>query len=373
MSQNISKNFKTTPLLDIHKKLGAKLVPFSGWNMPIQFSGVVDEHTCVREKVGLFDVSHMGEIEIEGKDARKFLQLLISNDIDKMFNGSILYTLMCYQNGGVVDDLLVHRFSKNHYFLCVNASNSDKDYEWIVKHSASFDVNTKNTSAETSQLALQGPEAKNVLQPLCDISLNDLSYYNFKEGRVDNVESIISRTGYTGEDGFELYLPPRKVAQVFRSLMQQGESYGIQPIGLGARDTLRLEMGYALYGNEIDDQPTPLEAGLGWVIKFNKKDEFIGRKPLLKQKEQGLRRKLVGIKLLTRGVPRSHYRVLKDGESVGEVTSGTFSPSLNIGVGLCYVFGEHAHIGTHLEVEIRNQLVPAEVVQLPFVPSHVKK
>jgi len=372
MSQNISKNLKITPLHDIHKELGARLVPFAGWEMPIQFNGVMAEHICVREKVGLFDVSHMGEIEIEGKDAKRFLQFLLSNDIDKMSNGSILYTLMCNENGGVVDDLLVHRFLKNHYFLCVNASNSDKDYEWIVKHAASFDISTKNTSAETSQLALQGPEAKNVLQPLCDFSLNELSYYNFKKGKVDGVECIISRTGYTGEDGFELYLRPKKVSQVFRSLMRQGEPYGIQPIGLGARDTLRLEMGYALYGNEIDNQLNPLDAGLGWVIKFDK-GEFVGRESLLKQKEQGLRRKLVGIKLLTRGIPRSHYRVLKDGEHVGEITSGTFSPVLNIGVGMCYVSIEYSHLGTRLDVEIRNYFVPAEVVELPVVPSHVKK
>jgi len=372
MSQDSSENLKTTPLFDIHKELGGKLVPFAGWNMPIQFAGVVAEHTCVREKVGLFDVSHMGEIEIEGKDAKRFLQYLLSNDIEKMSDGTILYSLMCYKNGGVVDDLLVHRFSEDHYFLCVNASNSDKDYEWVARHSTSYDVKTKNTSADTAQLALQGPESEKVLQSLCDVSLNDLSYYNFKKGKVDDIEGIISRTGYTGEDGFELYLPPEKVADVCRSLMRQGEPFGIQPIGLGARDTLRLEMGYALYGNEIDDQPTPLEAGLGWVIKFNK-GEFIGREPLLQQKEQGLRRKLVGIKLLTRGVPRSHYRMLKEGEPVGEITSGTFSPSLNTGVGLCYVSKEYSGVGTRLEVEIRNQSVSAEVVRPPFVPSHVKK
>jgi aminomethyltransferase len=268
----------------------------------------------------------MGGIEIEGKEAQQFLQFLLSNDIEKMSNGSILYTIICNENGGVVDDLLVHRFSESHYFLCVNASNTEKDYEWIVKHSSPFEVNTKNTSAETSQLALQGPEAKNVLQPLCDVPLHNLSYYNFKKGRIDNVESIVSRTGYTGEDGFELYLPSGKVSQVFRSLMRQGEPYGIQPIGLGARDTLRLEMGYALYGNEIDDHHTPLDAGLGWVIKFDK-GEFVGRDSLLKQKEQGLRRKLVGVKLLARGIPRSHYRLLKNEKPVGENVPLVISPT----------------------------------------------
>lgn len=373
MTQTITTNLKTTPLLDLHKELGAKLVPFAGWNMPIQFAGVLSEHTCVRERVGLFDVSHMGEIEVKGKDAKNFLQFLLSNNVEKMFDGSILYSLMCYETGGVVDDLLAYRFSENHYFLCVNASNSDKDYDWIARHASSFNVNIKNTSSETSQLALQGPDAKNVLQSLCDISLDDLSYYNFRKGMVNNVESLISRTGYTGEDGFELYLSPEKVSEVFRSLMEQGRSYGVQPIGLGARDTLRIEMGYPLYGNEIDNNPTPLDAGLGWVIKFDK-GEFLGRGSLLKQKEQGsLRRKLVGLKLLTRGVPRAHYQVFKNGESVGEVTSGTFSPTLNTGVGLCYVSSEYSDIGNHLDVKIRDQLVATEVIQLPFVPSHVKK
>ena len=373
MIQTITTNLKTTPLLDLHKELGAKLVPFAGWNMPIQFAGVLSEHTCVRERVGLFDVSHMGEIEVKGKDAKKFLQFLLSNNVEKMFDGSILYSLMCYETGGVVDDLLAYRFSENHYFLCVNASNSDKDYDWIARHASSFNVNIKNISSETSQLALQGPDAKNVLQSLCDISLDDLSYYNFRKGMVNNVESLISRTGYTGEDGFELYLSPEKVSEVFRSLMEQGRSYGIQPIGLGARDTLRIEMGYPLYGNEIDNNPTPLDAGLGWVIKFDK-GEFLGRGSLLKQKEQGSpRRKLVGLKLLTRGVPRAHYQVFKNGESVGEVTSGTFSPTLNTGVGLCYVSSEYSDIGNHLDVKIRDQLVATEVIQLPFVPSHVKK
>ena len=373
MTQTITTNLKATPLLGLHKELGAKLVPFAGWNMPIQFAGVLSEHTCVRERVGLFDVSHMGEIEVKGKDAKKFLQFLLSNNVEKMFDGSILYSLMCYETGGVVDDLLAYRFSENHYFLCVNASNSDKDYDWIARHASSFNVSIKNTSSETSQLALQGPDAKNVLQSLCDISLDDLSYYNFRKGMVNNVESLISRTGYTGEDGFELYLSPEKVSEVFRSLMEQGRSYGIQPIGLGARDTLRIEMGYPLYGNEIDNNPTPLDAGLGWVIKFDK-GEFLGRGSLLKQKEQGSpRRKLVGLKLLTRGVPRAHYQVFKNGKSVGEVTSGTFSPTLNTGIGLCYVSSEYSDVGNHLDVKIRDQLVATEVIQLPFVPSHVKK
>ena len=373
MTLSSTTNLKATPLLDLHKELGAKLAPFAGWTMPIQFAGVLNEHTCVRERVGLFDVSHMGEIEIEGKEAKEFLQFLLTNNVERMFDGSIIYSLMCYETGGVVDDLLVYRFSENHYFLCVNASNSDKDYDWIEEHSSSFNVNVKNTSRKTSQLALQGPDAKNVLQSLCDISLNDLSYYNFKKGIVDDVESIVSRTGYTGEDGFELYLPPEKVSGVFRSLIEQGRQYGIQPIGLGARDTLRIEMGYPLYGNEIDKNPTPLDAGLGWVIKFDK-GEFLGRGALLKQKEEGSpRRKLVGLKLITRGVPRSHYQVIKNDKFVGEVSSGTFSPTLNTGIGLCYVSKEYSDAGNNLDVKIRDQLAAAEVIKLPFVPSRVEK
>ena len=372
MVHNNSKDLKVTPLIDLHKELGAKLVPFAGWNMPIQFSGVLSEHICVREKVGLFDVSHMGEIEIKGKDAKNFLQFLLSNNMEKMLDGSVLYSLMCYESGGVVDDLLVYRFSENHYFLCMNASNSTKDYAWVEKQASSFNVNIKNISNETSQLALQGPFAEKVLQTLCDISLNDLPYYNFRKGRINNVESIISRTGYTGEDGFELYLSPEKVSEVFRLIMEQGLPYGIQPIGLGARDTLRIEMGYPLYGNEIDDNPTPLDAGLGWVVKFDK-GEFLGRESLLKQKEKKeQRQKLVGLKLLARGVPRAHYQISKNGEPVGEVASGTFSPTLKTGIGLCYVTSE-SDIGNHLDVKIRDQLVPAEVVKLPFVPSRVKK
>jgi aminomethyltransferase len=254
----------------------------------------------------------------------------------------------------------------------VNASNSTKDYAWVEKQASSFNVNIKNISNETSQLALQGPFAKNVLQNLCDISLNDLPYYNFRKGRINNVESIISRTGYTGEDGFELYLSPEKVSEVFRLIMEQGLPYGIQPIGLGARDTLRIEMGYPLYGNEIDDNPTPLDAGLGWVVKFDK-GEFLGRESLLKQKEKKeQRQKLVGLKLLARGVPRAHYKIFKNGDPVGEVASGTFSPTLKTGIGLCYVTSE-SDVGNHLDVKIRDQLVPAEVVKLPFVPSRVKK
>lgn len=348
------------------------MVPFAGWYMPIQYTSVIQEHQCVRDKVGIFDVSHMGEIDVTGKDAKKFLQNLLTNDLDKMTDGSILYTLMCYENGGVVDDLLVHRLSENHYFLCVNASNSDKDYQWAVDHAKDYDVKLQNISAETVQLAIQGQSAEALLQKISDVPLHDLKYYHFKLGKIHKIDCIIARTGYTGEDGFEIYFKAEHVIPVFKKILEEGKAYGLQLIGLGARDTLRLEMGYPLYGNEISAETSPLEAGLGWVVKLQK-PSFIGQAPLRRQKEEGLKKKLVPIKLLDRGVLRSHYRVLHNGQPVGETTSGTFSPSLNIGIGMCYVAREVSATGTRLEVEIRNQRVPAEIVTLPFVPSKVKK
>lgn len=363
---------KTTPLFKIHQELGARLVPFAGWNMPIQYTGVIQEHLCVRKGVGIFDVSHMGEIDIRGPQAGDFLQYLITNDISQLSPQAILYSLMCYDHGGVVDDLLVHKFSDDHYFLCVNASNEEKDYEWIVQQSRSFKVEVRNTSADNAQLAVQGKSSEPLLQKISDVSLIDLDYYHFKTGTIHDIECVISRTGYTGEDGFEIYVPPNSAEVLYRKILEVGREYDLQPIGLGARDTLRLEMGYALYGNEIDAETSPLEAGLGWVIKLQKPG-FIGKEALQKQKDAGLKRKLVGVKLQGRGVPRSHYKVLAEGRPVGEVTSGTFSPSLNTGIGLCYVSREFSKLGTRLEVEIRNTAVPAEIVKLPFVPSGVKK
>ncbi len=372
MSQESSTTLKTTPLIELHKELGAKLVPFAGWHMPIQYTGVIQEHLCVRNGVGIFDVSHMGEIDIQGKDAKPFLQKLVTNDIEKMSDCSILYTVMCYENGGVVDDLLVHRFSEEHFFLCVNASNTDKDFNWIQKLAGPFDVAVKNISSLTAQLAIQGKDAEQLLQKSSDVSLGDLGYYHFKKGKIHNNDCIISRTGYTGEDGFEIYVEWNKAESLCRKILEDGKPFKLQPIGLAARDTLRLEMGYALYGNDITAETSPLEAGLSWVVQLQKKD-FVGKVPLQKQKEAGLKRKLAGIKLLERGVPRPHYQVFSGDKPVGELTSGTFSPSLNIGIGLCYVSPEHSKVGTQLSIEIRNQKVPAEIARPPFVPSRVKK
>ena len=372
MSPETSSSLQTTPLIDIHKELKGKLVPFAGWKMPVQFQGVIQEHQCVRDGVGIFDVSHMGEIEIQGPSAKSLVQKLMTNDIDSIQDNQALYTLMCLENGGVVDDLLVHRFSEDHYFLCVNAANTEKDFQWILKNAGSFDATICNNSQETSQLALQGKHSEVLLQKLCDTSLSEVRYYHFKKAKIHNFTGIIARTGYTGEDGFEVYLRAGDAENVLRAMLEVGKEFNLQPIGLGARDTLRMEMGYALYGNEINEESKPFEAGLGWVIKLDKQG-FIGQAALRKQKDAGNSRKLIGVRLLDRGVPRPHYRVLKNGALVGELTSGTFSPSLNTGIGLCYVSPEYAEPGTKLEVEIRKLSVPAEVVKLPFLPTRVKK
>ncbi len=365
-------SLKHTPLYFVHKELGAKIVPFAGWNMPIQYAGLIQEHLAVRKSCGIFDVSHMGEVEITGKEAESFIQNLIPNDATKLQDESILYSPMCYENGGVVDDLLVYRMAHDRYMLCINASNTDKDFQWIVEQSKSFDVDVVNASDRTAQLAIQGPNAEALLQKLTEVSLKDIEYYHFKIGDVHQVECIISRTGYTGEDGFELYFDAQKAEAMFRKIMEVGKEFDIQPTGLGARDTLRLEVAYPLYGNELSAESNPLEAGLGWTIKLDK-DNFIGKESLSASKENGLGKKLVGIKLLERGVPRSHYSVTKNGEKVGEVTSGTFSPSLEVGIALVLVDKEYAKPGETLNVEIRKQSVPAEVVKLPFVPRSVKK
>ncbi|CCQ90002.1 Aminomethyltransferase [Nitrospina gracilis 3/211] len=370
---SVNTPLKTTPLHAIHVRLGAKMVPFAGWDMPIQYKGVMDEHRTVRDGVGIFDVSHMGEVEVKGPQAKAFLQHLVTNDVEKMTDGGILYSLMCYENGGVVDDLLIHRFDDDHYFLCVNAANTDKDFDWIEQQTKGFDVTVENTSDQTAQLAVQGKHAEALLKPMLDIPVADIAYYTFQRGRIEGADCIISRTGYTGEDGFEIYLSVDDAAAVYEKIMEAGKQYDLQPIGLGARDTLRIEMGYPLYGQEIDAEHNPLEARLGFVIKLKKETDFVGKQALKKQKEAGLSRKLVAIKMKERGVPRSHYKILQDGRAVGEVTSGTFSPSLNTGVALCYVPTEMAQVGNEVSVEIRNQAVAAEIISLPMVPSNVKK
>jgi aminomethyltransferase len=371
MAQLATVSLKRTPLYDAHRAAGAKFVDFGGWEMPVQYSSIIDEHKTVRTAVGLFDVSHMGEIEIRGPRALEVVQRLTSNDAAKLAVYQIQYSTMCYPHGGIVDDLTVYRQGPEHFLFCVNAANIDKDYAWIVEQ-ARGDADIVNASDEIAQLALQGRNAQATLQTLCDFSLDDIRYYWAARCQVKGIETLLSRTGYTGEDGFEIYCPAAQGPELWSALMSAGEPYGIKPIGLGARDTLRLEMAYALYGNDITAETTPLQAGLAWIVRLNK-GEFIGREALLKEKSEGLARKLIGFEMVDRGVPRGHYRILVDGQVVGEVTSGTVSPSLNKGIGLGYVPVPYAKAGTTLQIDIRGKPAQALVTSTPFYPSQVRK
>jgi aminomethyltransferase len=371
MASQAALSLKRTPLYERHRAAGAKFVDFGGWEMPVQYSSILEEHKAVRTAVGLFDVSHMGEIEIRGPRALEVVQRLTTNDASKLEIFQVQYSTLCYPHGGIVDDLTVYRLGSEHFFLCVNAANIDKDLAWIVEQ-AHGDADIANTSAQIAQLALQGRHAQAMLQPLCDIPLDFIRYYWSAKGRVQGIDALISRTGYTGEDGFEIYCPAAQGPELWSYLMEAGALYGIKPIGLGARDTLRLEMGYALYGNDITAGTTPLQAGLGWIVKLNKGD-FIGRHALLKERAEGITRRLVGLEMVDRGVGRAHYHILVDGKVVGEMTSGTVSPSLNKSIGLGYVQTAHAKTGTPLQVDIRGKSAQARVASTPFYPSQVHK
>ncbi len=361
----MTEELRRTPLHAEHVELKGKLVPFAGYEMPVQYpSGITAEHHAVRRAAGLFDVSHMGEVEVWGDRALDFIQAVTTNDASRIEVGQAQYSTLPNQRGTLLDDLLVYRFP-DHYLLVVNASNRERDVEWIRGHAGRFGVELRDRSDEIALLALQGPRAAEILAPLTDTDLSAIGYYRFAEGKVDGRLAIISRTGYTGEDGFELYLANADAVPVWRRLLEIGGPLGLIPAGLGARDSLRLEMGYALYGNDLDEEHSPLEAGLGWVVKLEKGD-FVGRDALLRQKEAGLRRRLVGFRLLERGFPRHGYPVRVDGEVAGVVTSGVVSPSTGDGVGMAYVPAAAAKPGTRIEIVIRGQNVPAEVVKPPF-------
>lgn len=356
---------KKTPFYQQHLAAGGKMVPFAGYLMPVQFTGIIEEHRHVRSAAGLFDVSHMGEIEVRGPEALKFVSYVTVNDPAQLSVSQVQYSAMCYPTGGIVDDLLVYRYPE-HFFLVVNASNLDKDFAWLSEQARGFDVKLANTSDQVAQLALQGPKAEPLLQKICDLKLADMKFYWFATGKVDGVEMLVSRTGYTGEDGFEIYFDNKHADRIWQALFAAGKEFDLKPIGLAARDSLRLEMKYALYGHDIDQDYTPLEAGLGWITKFKKEGDFIGREALLKQKAEGLRRKLVGFEMEGNAFPRQHYKVVKDGSQIGEVVSGVFSPSLSKGIGTAYVQSEFAKTGTELQVEVRGKLIPAQVVETPF-------
>jgi glycine cleavage system T protein (aminomethyltransferase) len=363
-------SLKRTPLYALHAKAGARMVPFGGWEMPVQYTGIIEEHRAVRRAVGLFDISHMGEFEVEGKDALSAVQRLTTNDAGALEVGQVQYSLLCTPDGGIVDDLTVYRLSSDRFMLTVNAANIDKDWRWVTTHGG--DARWRNASDGTGLLAVQGPRAEALVQRLADRDVTRIAYYHFARGSVAGVSALISRTGYTGEDGFELYVDAADAERLWHALLEAGRDDGIQPIGLGARDTLRLEMKFALYGNDIDDTTNPLEAGLGWVVK-PAKGEFIGIAMIETLRARGLSRKLVGFAMVEPSVPRHGYRLLDHGEPVGVVTSGSFGPSVERYIGMGYVPTARAAVDSEVDVEIRGTPQRARVVRTPFYPSKAKK
>lgn len=356
---------KKTPLYPVYANYGGKTIDFGGWDLPVQFSSISEEHDAVRNRAGLFDVSHMGEVDVKGTDALAYLQKIVTNDVSKIVPNQAQYNFMCYPDGGVVDDLLVYMIEENHYLLVINASNIDKDVEWLQKH-VEGDVTVTNISSETAQLALQGPLAEKVLQKITNVDLSEIGFFKFKtDVELAGVKALVSRTGYTGEDGFEIYLKPEDAIHLWDTILEVGKDEGVLACGLGARDTLRFEAKLPLYGQELSATISPLEAGMGFAVKLAKGD-FIGRDALVEQKENGLKRKLVGIEMIDRGIPRSHYPVYVNDEQIGEVTTGTQSPTFKRNVGLALIKSEYTELGTELYVNIRNKNLKAVVVATPF-------
>ena len=358
---------KKLAINDIHVKAGAKMMPFAGYLMPVRYSSDIEEHKTVREGVGIFDVSHMGEFMVEGPGALDLIQFVSSNDASKLVNGQVQYTCMPNDKGGIVDDLLVYKFNDEKFMLVVNASNIEKDWNWINEHNT-FDAVIKNISEDISLFAIQGPKAAEVIQKLTEVDLSGMKYYTFKKGNIGNITdgAIISATGYTGAGGFEIYMYNEYAAKIWEAIMNAGSDAGIKPVGLGARDTLRLEMGYCLYGNDIDETTSPIEAGLGWITKFSK--HFINDHNIQKQKEEGVSKKLVGIEMIDRGIPRQGYEIFSaDDDSIGRVTSGTMSPSMGIGIGMGYIKVDYSVPQTEVYIGIRNRKLKARVVKFPIL------
>jgi aminomethyltransferase len=360
------ENLKKTPLNEVHRALGGKMVDFGGWDMPVQYpAGVIAEHLATREKAGLFDVSHMGEIHVDGPDAIAFVNSITTNDVANLVDGQAHYSALTNERGGVVDDLLVYRFGENKLFLVVNAGTQDKDWEWISTKRGEFNVDLRHASVDFCQIAIQGPKATGILQKLTETDLSTIKYYHFTTGEVDGVPSIISRTGYTGEDGFEVYADADKAVQLWNKMMETGKDEGILPCGLAARNTLRLEAAMSLYEHELADDISPLEANLGWICKLGK-GNFIGKDVLVKQKEQGLDRKLVGFEMTEPGIARDGFPVFIDGEKLGYVSSGSPAPFLKKNIGLAFVPTEFSRIGQELKIEVRGKLLSAKIVPTPF-------
>lgn len=364
---------KRTAIFEEHQRLGGRLIDFGGWELPVQYTGVMDEHSACRSTAGLFDVSHMGEISVEGKDAEAFLNYLVTNNVSQLSIQQAQYSVMCDVSGGIVDDLVIYRRGADRFLIVVNASNTDKDFVHIQSIAKSFtaphgDLQIANLSSSFTQLAIQGPKAATILQRLTATELSQVKTYWFTEGAIcGSIPAILARTGYTGEDGFEIYIPWNDGPKVWRALLEAGKGDGIKPVGLGARDTLRLEMKYSLYGNELTEETNALEAGLSWVVKFDKPD-FIGKTPLLAAKNRGLHRTLVGFQITGRGIPRHGYTVYSaDGlQNLGVVTSGTQAPSVKQAIGIAYVRTDHAGIGSKITIDVRGQKIEAQVVATPF-------
>jgi aminomethyltransferase len=363
---------KTTPFTRFHIDLGAKMVPFAGYNMPVEYSGITGEHINVREKLGVFDVSHMGEFWVTGPSAFSFLQYITSNDVAALFDGKVQYSCLPNGKGGIVDDLLVYRFNPEKYLLVVNAANIDKDWTWCVKNAAHYNLKIGkdliNVSDETAQLAIQGPLALKAMQKLTNIPVEDMEYYTFRVLEFAGIKDVLfSTTGYTGAGGCEIYMKNEDGAKLWQAVFEAGKDYGIRPIGLGARDTLRLEMGFCLYGNDINDTTSPIEAGLGWITKFTDKKEFIDKAMLLKQKNEGVEKQLKGFVMIDRGIPRQHYEVIDaSGKIIGEVTSGTMSPMMKEGIGMAYLEKDFWKPDTEIFIRIRNKDLKARIVDLPI-------
>jgi aminomethyltransferase len=359
-----SLTLKRTALHAVHKALGARMVEFGGWEMPVEYSGIIQEHLAVRTCAGVFDVSHMGEIEVRGPQALELLQYVTANDVSQLQIGQAQYSALMYPQGSAVDDCLVHRLGGDHYFLCVNASNTDKDFDWILKNN-SIGAEVRNVSSDYSLLAVQGPKAAAIVSTVTETPLADLGYYWFCRTACCGVSGFLARTGYTGEDGFEFYSPVAGSERVWNSLLEAGGAEGLIPAGLGSRNTLRLEAGMALYGHELDDETTLLEAALGRICKFGK-GQFLGSEALLKQREEGLRKKLVGFEMTDRTIARDGYPVWVEGQQAGRVTSGSFAPFLKKNIGMAYVPPQFANVGREVYIEVRGRMAPARLVPLPF-------
>ncbi len=365
-------NSRKTPLFDVFEKYGGKVVDYSGWALPVEFEGLIPEHEAVRNAAGLFDVSHMGEVTVKGPDAFSFVQNLVTNDVSLLEDNKILYAMMCYADGGIVDDLLVYRFTEDYYFIVINAGNVEKDIAWMIKQSKGYDIVFADLSNETAELAIQGPFAQTILQKLTDKNLDEVGFfYCARDIEIAGVNCLISRTGYTGEDGFEIYIKPDKAVYIWEKLFEVGAVDGLKPVGLGCRDTLRFEASLPLYGNELGADISPLEAGLGYFVKLD--TDFIGRDALAKQKEDGLKRKTVGFEMKGRGIPRHEYKIFSGEEEIGYVTTGYYSPTLKKSIGLGLISADYASMGGTIEIGIRKKKVAAEIISKRFYQKKYKK